>query len=429
MTNKLYTIIAGIAIIALLIAPAMAAGTKHYSGGPVLSASIQGMNEVSPGETVSLTIAIQNQGVIDYKMVQEGAITPDDMPNTAKHVVATLGGGDSGIAVKSGPVSLGDIPGSQAKTATFTITIPTDASQGAVTLPLKIAYNNMISATQQGLEMVTYNYRSSEIEIPLTLVIKPSIVISVDSISVSGLNAGTEGFLTLTLTNSGTIAGKKATIGIKQSGSSPIMPTDSAIFVDELSVGESIDVTFKISAKRGAEEQSYPLDVFVTYENHEGIIDTSNIVTIGVPVSGKITFEIISEPNQFKAGQKGVLEVEYKNTGNAPAFEAQARISAIDPFTTNDDNAYLGDLMPGESAIGKFEVKVGSSVTDKMYTLDSEVRYKDTLNNDVVSDTIKVMIDVSGGAQAPISPLIVLAAFGAVGVIFAFGKRRNDQDE
>jgi hypothetical protein len=262
------------------------------------------------------------------------------------------------------------------------------------------------------------------------LVIKPSVVISVDNISVSGLNAGTEGYLTLTLTNSGTINGKKATIAIKQNGNSPIVPTDSTIYVDELSVGESVDATFKISARRGAEEQSYPLDVFVTYENHEGIITTSNIVTIGVPVSGKITFAIISEPNQLRAGQKGLLEVEYKNTGNAPAFDTQARISAVDPFTTNDDNAYLGDLMPGESAIGKFEVKVGNSVTDKIYTLDSEIRYKDSLNNDVVSDTVKIRINVGGGsAQAPLSPLIALAAFGVLGVVFAFGKRRNDHEE
>ena len=428
MTNKLYTIIAGIAIIALFITPAFA-GTKYYSGGPALSASVQGMNEVTPGETVSLTISIENQGVIDYKMVQEGSITPDDMPNTAKHVVATLKSGDSGIVVKSGSVTVGDIPGSQAKTVTFSITVPVDANQGSVTLPLHIAYNNMISATQEGLEMVTYNYKASEVELPLALVIKPSVVISVDNTSATGLNAGTEGYLTLTLTNSGTIDARKATIAIKQNGNSPVMPTDSAIYVDVLTVGESVDVTFKISARRGAEEQSYPLDVFVTYENHEGIIDTSNVVTIGVPVSGKITFAVISEPNQLRAGQKGLIEVEYKNTGNAPAFDAQARISAVDPFSTNDDNAYLGDLMPGESAIGKFEVKVADSVTDKIYTLDSEIRYKDSLNNDVVSDTIKIRIDVGGGAEAPISPFIAIAAFGVLGAVCAFGKRRNDHDE
>jgi hypothetical protein len=355
MTHKLYTIIAGIAIIALLITPAFA-GTKYYSGGPALSASIQGMNELSPGETVSLTIVIENKGVIDYKMVQEGSITPDDMPNTAKHVVATLKSGDSDIVVKSGSVTVGDIPGSQTKPVTFTITIPVDAPQGTITLPLHIAYNNMISATQEGLEVINYNYKSSEVEIPLTLVIKPSVVIKVDDVSVTGLNAGTEGYLTLTLTNIGTIYGKDAIIGIKQNGNSPVVPTDSSIYVGELSIGEKIDAKFKISAKRGAEEQSYPLDVFVAYENLEGVIDTSNVVTIGVPVSGKISFAIVNDVNQLNPGKKAIIEVAYQNTGNAPAYEAQARISAVDPFTTNDDNAYLGDLLPGESAVAKFEV-------------------------------------------------------------------------
>ncbi|MDR2855347.1 MAG: S-layer protein [Methanomicrobiales archaeon] len=427
MTHKLYTIIAGIAIIALLSTPVFA-GTKYYSGGPALSASVQGMNELSPGETISLTVAIENQGVIDYKMVQEGSITPDDMPNTAKHVVATLKSGDSGIVVKSGSVTVGDIPGSQTKPVTFTITVPVDASQGTITLPLHIAYSNMISATQEGLEVINYNYKSSEVEIPLTLVIKPSVVVKVDDISVVGLNAGTEGYLTLTLTNIGTIGGKDATIGIKQNGNSPVVPTDSSIYVGELSVGEKVEAKFKISARKGAEEQSYPLDLFVAYENLEGIVDTSNVVTIGVPVSGKITFAIVNDANQLRSGQKAVIEVAYENTGNAPAYEAQARISAVDPFTTNDDNAYLGDLLPGESAVGKFELKVANDVTEKTYTLDSEVRYKDALNNDVVSDTVKVKIDVGKGAKAPISPLVALAALGVIGAVCAFGKRRNDRE-
>ena len=428
MKNKLYTIIVGIAIIALLTTPVLA-GTKYYSGGPALSASVQGMNEVAPGETVSLAISIENQGVIDYKMVQEGSITPDDMPNTAKHVIATLESGTSGIAVKSGSVTVGDIPGSQSKSVTFTVTIPTDAPQGSVTLPLRLAYSNMISATQEGLEVINYNYKTSEVELPLTLVIKPSVVINVDDISVTGLNAGTEGYLTLVLTNIGMIPGKAATIGIKQNGNSPIVPTDSAIYVDELSVGEKATAQFKISAKKGAEEQSYPLDVFVAYENQEGIIETSNIVTIGVSVNGKITFAITSDPNPLKPGQKAVIAVEYQNTGNAPAYEAQARISAIDPFTTNDDNAYLGDLMPGDSSTARFEIKVADDVTEKIYTLDSEVRYKDTLNNDVVSDTVKVKIDVGGNAQSPLSPFIALAALGIIGTAYTIGKRRNDETE
>jgi hypothetical protein len=425
MTNKLYTFIAGIAIITLLIAPATA-GTKYFSGGPVLSASVQGMNEVSPGETTTLTVVPENQGVIDYKMVQEGAITPDDQPNTAKHVVATLGNGGSGISVKSGSVAIGDILGSQSKTATFTITIPSDATQGSIVLPLKVSYNNMLSATQDGLDIITYNYKSSEIELPLTLVIKPSVVIAVDNVQVTGLNAGTEGYLTLTLTNIGAINGKGATVSIKQNGNSPVVPTDSSIYVGELAVGQTVDAKFKVSARKGAGEQSYPLDVLSTYENLEGIIETSNTVTIGVPVSAKITFAIISDPNRLGTGRKEVISVEYQNTGTAPAYSAQARISAIDPFATNDDNAYLGDIMPGASAIAKFEIKASDSAIDKLYTLDSEVRYKDALNNDVVSDTVKVKLDLSGTAQSPIGPFTALLAIGTVGAAFAFGKRRND---
>ena len=43
-------------------------------------------------------------------------------------------------------------------------------------------------------------------------------------------------------------------------------------------------------------------------------------------------------------GSKQVISVEYMNTGETTIYSAQGRISAVDPFTSNDDITYLGDL-------------------------------------------------------------------------------------
>ena len=74
-------------------------------------------------------------------------------------------------------------------------------------------------------------------------------------------------------------------------------------------------------------------------------------------------------------GQKKVINVQYTNNrGGAPAYNIQARISAVDPFTSNDDTAFLGTLAPGETRNAAFEISVDKTATLKEYALDSEVR-------------------------------------------------------
>jgi hypothetical protein len=166
--------------------------------------------------------------------------------------------------------------------------------------------------------------------------------------------------------------------------------------------------------------QEYPLDVYAEYRDDDGVQVVSDSVTIGLPVGGKIDFAVISDPPTIQPGEKKVLEVLYKNTGAAPVYRAQARLSAVDPFSSNDDTAYLGDLAPGDTAIARFEVSADAAATIKIYGLDSEIRYRDALDNSQISDSLKIQVEVipqSGLASTLANPLvisvIVVAIIGA----------------
>ncbi len=89
-----------------------------------------------------------------------------------------------------------------------------------------------------------------------------------------------------------------------------------------------------------------PVDVVVVYKNAEGDFITSRSDTIGIPIGGKVDFEVISPAAEMNPGNKKVIRVEYKNFGETTIFSAQSRISAVDPFTSNDDIAFLGDIQP-----------------------------------------------------------------------------------
>jgi hypothetical protein len=193
-----------------------------------------------------------------------------------------------------------------------------------------------------------------------------------------------------------------------------------------------VECRYKVSVARGAERSVYPVDVEVVYENKDGDSVTSRSDTIGIPVGGKIDFAVISPPPDMNPGNKKVIMVEYKNTGDTTVYSAQSRISAVNPFTSNDDIAYLGEIKPGESVVASYEVSVDRDATIKDYGLDSEIRYRDALDNPYISDTIKVQINVTAqtGITAIISnpiimSIIIAAIIGTGYSVYKYRRRGN----
>jgi hypothetical protein len=95
---------------------------------------------------------------------------------------------------------------------------------------------------------------------------------------------------------------------------------------------------------------------------------------------------------------------------------------------SSDDSAFLGDLKPGEKGTARYEVSVNSAAIPKEYALDSEVRYRDTLDNSLVSDTLRVRVTVPAGSGPenlltnPFIPLGIAALLGAGYYVLAVRK-------
>jgi hypothetical protein len=407
-----YLCLVAVACAIIIIAPAHAAGTKYMAGSPELSAYISGSNEVSPGDTVQLKVVIENKGVNEFKFIQSGIIERDDLPNTAKFLTVSIAQGDAPVVIKSDPQMLGDLKGSSIASSVFTTKIQPDAASGMYNLPLTLKYSYLAEAEQYGTDTIQYYYKEKNETINLPIKIKPELKISVLSTTAEHLNAGTEGYITLEVKNVGHESGKNAILKIVRNDLSPILPTTGSMYVGDFPVNQVVSSRFKVSVSSDAEAQTYPLDVLVNYENSEGDQVTSDVETIGLQVGKKIDFDITSAPDKISPGQKKVITVQYTNTGGATAYNVQARISAVDPFTSNDDTAFLGTIAPNETREAAFEIAVDKSATIKEYALDSEVRYRDALDNSLISDPMKVRITVVKDTSLLGNPfaLVVIAA-------------------
>ena len=408
-------------LVAVLIVPAMA-GTEYMAGRPRLSASLSGTNEFSPGEEVQLTVVIENTGVNEFKFVQSRIVDRDDLPNTAKFLMAALGPGVAPLEIRSDPQMLGDVKGAGSVRAVFTAKMNADAPAGTYTLPLTLNYAYLYQAEQFGFDTIQYTYKQVTEDIGIPIKIRPDISIEVVSAVPEHLNVGTDGYLTMNIKNTGSEDGTQAIVRILRNGNSPVLPIDSSVYIGDFPSGSTAECRYKVSVSGNGEPQTYPVDVVVVYKNNEGDYVTTGIDTVGIPVGGKADFEVISPPAEMNPGSKKVISVEYKNTGETTIYSAQGRISAVDPFTSNDDIAYLGDLRHNESVVASYVVSVDRSATIKEYGLDSEIRYRDALGNTYISDTMKVNVDVKPltGIAAVFSNPVYLSGIvaGIIGIMY-----------
>jgi hypothetical protein len=405
--------------------------TTYLGGSPLMSAAIAGTNEFTPGQDTTIFVTVQNSGVNNLEFTTIGTIERDDIPTTAKLVTVGISVGDAPVVVKSDPQIIGDIKSQGVNTVSFHTKILSDATEGEYHLPLTIMYAYLASSDQGSSDVLQYNYKQVSETIPITIKIKPQVRIEVLESVPANLYVGSEGYLNLKIKNAGIEDGKKAVVKLIRNDASPIIPTDNSVFIGDFPRNGTVSTRYKVAISSEAENQTYPVNVVVMYENRDGDVVSTATETIGIPIGRKIIFSITSGTVQVLQGSQGVIEVEYQNIGDSIAYNAQTRLSVVEPFQSIDDTAYLGDLKPSEKATARYQVSVDDAAIAKIYTLDTEVRYRDALDNSQVSDTFNVPVQVqakpaSGGLVQVLAAigLTVLIGIGAGYYLLVMRKKK-----
>ncbi|MDD1686770.1 S-layer protein [Methanoregula sp.] len=416
---------------AAIMAPVSAA-TKYLGGTPVLSASVTGVNEFTPGQDATISILVKNTGVSTMKQLDLGTIDYEDLPTTAKFVTVSLASPTDDIIIKSDPQMIGTIPASGTGVAVqFKAKISANATTGEYPLPLTINYKYSNDLRQEKADVYDYVYVDAEDTIPVTIRIKPEVKIAIVKSDPDTIATGTEGYLRLTIQNIGPEDGSMATVKLVRIGSSAIIPTDSTVFIGNFPSGGIANCSFKISASTDATNQIYPVNVLVTYTNREGQIINTDTETIGIPVNAKTSFSITSPVPSIAAGTLSKVDVTYRNNGNLTVFDAQSRLTPHGLVTLDNNVEYLGTIRPGESVTARYDIQVDKAAETGEYTFDSKLRYRDVLGNSQESDTIPVTIQILPAkgdsiAGLPISTIVVgIIIVGIIAGIGLFAYRRK----
>jgi hypothetical protein len=214
--------------------------------------------------------------------------------------------------------------------------------------------------------------------------------------------------------------------------------------VESLKSGDKTQSPLKFTIKIGEHAPAgiYPLGLNLSYDYQDNVrVSASDLSTSGgsptlvnyrvsyiyqeanqtlpilITVKKQADFEIVNATANLSAGdKKAPIDVTYKNIGEDSIRDGVARLSIFKPFSSTDDQAFIGTLGPGEEKTVVFWIDVDSDATPKEYGINSEIKYTDINGDTVISESMKIPVSVNSASASLLLPaiviLIIIAAAG-----------------
>ncbi|NPE30147.1 hypothetical protein HNV12_19775 [Methanococcoides sp. SA1] len=252
------------------------------------------------------------------------------------------------------------------------------------------------------------------------------------------MDAGTELDLEYDITTAINIHGT-----LENPDEAPIRVFSAPQHVEYLRSGEmALPMEFDIEVFKNAPSGTYELTLDLNYQYQSDVkvegypnqmidywyVTKNQTLPIHIEVKPRADLIVESVRSQLIPDQKGLLYVTYRNVGNEVAEDAVGRITVSDPFSTTDDQAFLGTIGPGDSYQAHYIIEVDIDALPKTYGIDTEVEYKDVHGNTRTSDVIKVSatVEETGDSMMLFGYLLVIIIVGAAGTYLHIKRRKKN---
>jgi hypothetical protein len=383
---------------ALAVAPSSVAANRYNDfSEPSIVTTVQSQNTVSPGETTTLTVRMQNR--------QEGNMDADRSIDGLSQVVqanqirlgsagtttATVKAGDAPLTVKSGKQSLGTIPAGASSQAAISVEVNEDAESGTYRLPVTTTYTYVDQVIVN--DGSYYVLRDTETVTGNVIVrVEESVRLDLVEATGEGLYENADGQVTVTVRNGGTEAAQNAELSMSES--SHFTPQNNGISLGRLAPGETTTATFQARVNGIEEAGSYGVGVQLRYEDENDNPRQSAVRTGNVSVADGPEFDLEASVSELYVDSTGIVELTVTNTGDRTATNARARLHPTEPFGFLSSRSSLDTLAPGESATARFKLEVPNRGLNATYPLSVTVVHDDVYGNAVESEPASVNVPV-----------------------------------
>ncbi|MRS02618.1 hypothetical protein EG832_05240 [bacterium] len=218
--------------------------------------------------------------------------------------------------------------------------------------------------------------------------------------------------------------------------------------IESLELGDKTKQPLEFTLKIGehAPAGKYPLNLNISYDYQDNVrVSASRLIFSGssptlvdykvsyiyqkanqtlpitISIKKQADFEILNSSGVLSAGAKmAPISATYKNIGEDPISDAVARLSIFKPFSSTDDQAFIGTLQPGENKTVVFRLDVDSDATPKDYGINSEIKYKDIKGETVISKSIEIPVEIKAATSSLLLPaaIIIIVIIAASGYLY-----------
>lgn len=231
----------------------------------------------------------------------------------------------------------------------------------------------------------------------------------------STLAVGDEGTVQGLVRNTGETTVRNAVV-VFAADNSNIVPVETEYAVGDLGPGEAATFAFDASVTDSADAGPRQLSLVVRYRDAGDDVHRSDPLDARVQVGPRAdVFSVEPVSASFAAGESGVLELRVANQGDEVVRDVSAKLFADDPLASEDDEAFIDELGPGDSVTVRFGLSAaGDAIERKVYPVSMDFQYEDAEGDTRLSDSHDVPVQVTTSQDSDGAPLPVLGGVAVV---------------
>ncbi|TKX74921.1 hypothetical protein EXE46_06810 [Halorubrum sp. GN11_10-6_MGM] len=240
---------------------------------------------------------------------------------------------------------------------------------------------------------------------------------SLDDVSGT-LEVGYSGTVSGTITNEGPLDVEDAVL-VADSGSNRVSLGESRYALPTIPAGGSANFTFDADVSGSADPGPRQFRFTTEYESGDATLAAEETRRVEV-APRQPEFELAVENATVAAGETRRINATITNRRPETLSSINAGLYADSPLTAVNDEAFVDELEPGESARIWFEVSAASSASVEDHPIELDFRYDDERGNDRISDVTQVPVSVTPAVDDGGTPTGMIAV-GVLLVVVAVG--------
>ena len=234
------------------------------------------------------------------------------------------------------------------------------------------------------------------------------------------LSVGFSGEVRGTLVNEGPVPVTDGVL-IVEPKSETLFVEDTRYALPEVEPGEETAFRYPVDVSGQADPGPRQARFTVEYQDGDRTL-TSDPISKRVVVDDRHQEFSVSGDPTVRAGETTSLNLTITNERDSTLRNIDARLFTSDPLSSGSDEAFVGELDPGESAEIQFDLAASGGAMAKTYPVELDFQYDNARGDEVLSDTYQHPVAVQEpvereGGGLPLVPIVGLVLVLGGGVV------------